>query len=727
MSSTGGQPIRVLHVEDEPAFADVVATYFERNHDCITVETVTSAREGLDHLAGASVDCIVSDHEMPGMNGVEFLRVVREEYPDLPFVMYTGKGNEEVASDAISAGVTEYLQKATGTDQYAVLANRIERAVEEYRATSALEESERMLSTLMGNLPGMAYRCRNEVGWPMEFVSDGCPDLTGYEPTELVEGDVDWGEDILVESERERLWESVQAALDEREPFEVTYRIRTADGRLKWAWEWGRGVFEDGDLVALEGIILDATERREREAELEQYRMLVENVGDAMYVLGPEGTIRMANRAMADYLGCDREEIVGSHASRFMPEEDVETGERVIQRLLTTGETWGTFEMEMIHADGTRSINEDKVAVLTDEDGSLLGSVGVIREITERIERERELGRYESIIEAVGDPVFALDETGIITFVNDAASDLSEYEPADLIGDHARELLSDEDWRRSVEAVQELRENEEMSYVTVEVEIVDADGSAIPAENHLALLSAEDGEGGVAGVIRDITERKLREKRLEEFASVVSHDLQAPLNLIDGRAELALETGDLDHVAEIVDAADRMDDLIEDILALAQKGQTVGELEPSSLERVANDAWAGIEAGRASLRVEGDLTLEADPDRLRDLLSNLFRNAVEHGSTGSDSPARQVESESTPSVSVTVGPLADGRGFYLADDGPGIPEDRREQVFEYGHTTDPDGTGLGLAIVENIIQAHGWSISITDAADGGARFEIVTG
>jgi PAS domain S-box-containing protein len=722
-------PITVLHVDDEPDFAELVGTFLERSHDDIDVVTATDAGEGLDVLSATVVDCIVSDYDMPGRNGLEFLEVVREQYPRIPFVLFTGKGNEEIASDAISAGVTEYLQKGGGTDQYTVLANRIERAVEEYRAKSALKESERMFSTLVSNLPGMAYRCRNAPDWPMEFVSEGCRELTGYGPEALTDGDVSWSEDVLEPADNERLWAEVQTALDRRESFEVTYPVVTAEGTERQVWEQGCGVYEDGELIALEGIVLDvsealsglvdvggdATARR----DLEQYRTLVENVGDAMYVLDTEGRIEMINRAMADYLGRDREAILGDHVSTFMAEPDVEHGTRLILDLLESDRSWDSFEMEVIHADGSRSLAEDKIAVLTDDEGEFVGSVGVIRDITERKARERELRRYETIIQAVGDPVFAADADGTLTFVNDAVTDLLGYDPDDLLGEHATELVAESDYDETRRHVRQLLDDDALSYATFELELFASDGTQVPTEVHLALLDDADSFEGTAGVIRDITERKQREQHLEEFASVVSHDLQSPLNVIEGRAELAVETGDVDHVENILSAAARMDRLVEDLLALAREGRTVGDTEPVVLSSVADRAWMGIETGDSELLVESGPTVEADPDRLTDLLSNLFQNSLEHSSMSG--PGRD-----DPGVTVRVGELDDPGGFYVADDGSGIDPDQRERVFDDGYTTSQSGTGLGLAIVENIAAAHGWAVRVTDSEHGGARFEVVT-
>jgi len=112
----------------------MAATFLERADDRFAIEPVTSASGGLDRLAGGEFDCVISDYDMPDRDGIEFLESVREEYPDLPFILYTGKGSEEVASDAISAGATDYLQKQSDTSQYTVLANRITNAVEQYRS-----------------------------------------------------------------------------------------------------------------------------------------------------------------------------------------------------------------------------------------------------------------------------------------------------------------------------------------------------------------------------------------------------------------------------------------------------------------------------------------------------------------------------------------------------------------------------------------------------------------
>lgn len=219
---------------------------------------------------------------------------------------------------------------------------------------------------------------------------------------------------------------------------------------------------------------------------------------------------------------------------------------------------------------------------------------------------------------------------------------------------------------------------------------------------------------GYGLIVRDVSELEAyasdlerKTDQLERFARVLSHDLRNPVAVATGYAELAQETGEPAHFREVLDALERIDETIEDLLTLSQEGEAIDDLEIVSLRSVVADAWStsDTEDRRLEADIDDDVRIRADPSRLRTLLENLFRNATEHGGE-----------------TIRAGSLADG--FFVADDGPGIPEDERETVFEHGYSTRTDGTGFGLAIVESIATAHGWSIAVTDGQDGGARFEV---
>jgi nitrogen fixation/metabolism regulation signal transduction histidine kinase len=221
---------------------------------------------------------------------------------------------------------------------------------------------------------------------------------------------------------------------------------------------------------------------------------------------------------------------------------------------------------------------------------------------------------------------------------------------------------------------------------------------------------------------RDVTDRverrrelEAKNERLERFAGIVSHDLRNPLTVAEGRLELLEdEVESEEHLAAISRAHERMRRLVEGLLTLAREGDI--EREPVDVGAVAERCWADIDEGGARVAVETSRTVRADRTRLRQLLDNLLRNAVEHGATGGRSDA---DSEG---LAVTVGDL-DG-GFYVADDGVGLPDWDGERLFERGHASDDGGTGLGLAIVARVADDHGWTVEADESDGGGARFEI---
>jgi signal transduction histidine kinase len=197
---------------------------------------------------------------------------------------------------------------------------------------------------------------------------------------------------------------------------------------------------------------------------------------------------------------------------------------------------------------------------------------------------------------------------------------------------------------------------------------------------------------------------------VDRLASILSHDLRNPLDVATARLRAGRETGDDEHFDRVERAHDRMERIIEDVLTLTRGSEYVDPEERVDLRAVAESAWSTVDTEAATLTVANGLPVTtADGDRSERLFENLFRNAVEHG----DDPE------------IVVGRLnADGDGFYVADDGPGIPPDERSVVFEPGYSSHDHGTGLGLSIVERIAEAHGWSVAAVEAETGGARVEI---
>ena len=208
------------------------------------------------------------------------------------------------------------------------------------------------------------------------------------------------------------------------------------------------------------------------------------------------------------------------------------------------------------------------------------------------------------------------------------------------------------------------------------------------------------------------TNAELREQneRLDEFASILSHDIRNPLAVAGGYVELAAETGNLDHLDEVKTCHARIETLIDQVLALARMEREPDAATELDVAGVATDALATVDIGDGEVVVDVDCTAHAERSALRQVFENCYRNAAEHA--GPD-----------PTIRVTC--LGDDAGFAIEDDGPGIPESEREAVFDRGYSNE-DGTGLGLAIVAEVAETYDWTVDVVDGLDGGARFEFRT-
>lgn len=465
--------IRVLLVDDEQDLVELGQLFLEREEDDMTVLVETTPKDALERLADERVDCVVSDYDMPSRNGLELLEGVRAEHPDLPFILFTGKGSEEIAADAVAAGVTDYLQKGTGNDQYTVLANRIKNAVSQYRAEQTLEGTTRWYSTIL------------------EHSSD--------------------------------------------------------------------------------------------------YVMVVDGNAQVTYVTSPIERV----------MGYKPSDVIGTDSFEFAHPDDKLAAAETLAEIIADPTVEKTVEFRAQHTNGSWRWLEVRGQNLLD-DPVINGIMVNVRDITERKERERAVKRQT--------------------------------------------------------------------------------------------------------------------ERLEELTSFLTHDLRNQVNVLNGRIELAREDAQAESLEECSQVIDRISQMVDDFSDLAQKGRIPTETNQVSLSNLARTAWSGVMPASATLHIEDEITLEADKDRFRSVLENLFRNARYHADE---------------SVSIEIGALEreerSSNGFYVEDDGPGIEADLADSVFESGVTTAENGEGMGLAIVKQIAEAHGWTVSVTDGTDGGARFEFLTG
>lgn len=258
--------IRVLHVDDEPDFAELAGTFLEREDDRFHVTAAPNAREALDRLATNGFDCVVSDFEMPGPNGIEFLRSVREQHTDLPFILFTGKGSEEVASEAISAGVTDYLQKQSGTEQYKLLANRIANVVEQYRAERSLERARRRFRTLVDETTDVILVV--DANGTISYATPSAERILGREPDELVGSN--GFEPVHPENQAEVMAEFTSLIENPEERHSVEFRYQRPDESWVWLEARGRNLRDDPVIDGIVVYVRETTDRKQHERELER-------------------------------------------------------------------------------------------------------------------------------------------------------------------------------------------------------------------------------------------------------------------------------------------------------------------------------------------------------------------------------------------------------------------------------------------------------------------------
>ncbi|WP_210409007.1 GAF domain-containing protein [Halorhabdus rudnickae] len=1089
-----GTDIAVLHVDDDPDFAELTATYLQREDDRIVVETATSAVDGLARLSEIDVDCIVSEYDMPGRDGIEFFEAVREDHSEVPFILFTGKGSEAVASRAISAGITDYLQKQGGTSQYVLLANKIVNAVDTTRSRERAEAVSRIREILREiNQDLVRARSREAIE------SAVCRTISQVDPYRLAWIGVDEGDSgqqihfRASAGDATGYLEAVPSVIEATDattaPVRRAFRDRelattqsipvdpSADTWQTLAREYDiRGVaaipllYEDtlyGVLTVYSGCaeFIDDRERdllvelgqdvahaihrveserelREQRADLRLYEHVVESSSDLLAGIDREYTLIFANERYREFhgIGADdvgdlplpdvlgdqwdaaieqREEavlngnVLSYEIERAGPDGEPRTfsvrdyplrdddgtiigvvgsmrditkrteRERELRRLkerldlavdaagigiwdwdvrtdtVQFNDQWATMlesspadidshidawearvhpddlpaarEKFQAHLSGETADFDDELRVRTDDDswlwircvgrlvdrdeqGDPIRAVGINLDIDERKQREQALAesecRYRSLFESNPAVVWVEDFSAVREYVESLRGEVDDVqayieanpaevhtilelveildvsaEAVDRYGAPSKEALmanvdelftpeayaaNAELWRRladgethfrvqtvaqtfdgdrmdeildvrvpdanaddysrvyltaidvtdrerreqKLEALHDvataLQACESAEYVydrTIEAseEILEFDLSAIDIEadgtlrtvalsadapeNATAELSVGDGvvtetyrtgesllvddvqthpaahsQGpfrsrisvpiGEHGVFQAVAEqpgafdesdlelaellvshaesaldRLEHERRLErhnerlaEFASIVSHDLRNPLSVARGNVELLAQEYDAGALDTVMDAHERMETLIDDLLGLTLERDRGIDIETLDLGELAERCWETVATADATLVLETEQAVRADRSQLQHVLQNLFGNAVEHGSTSPDSQVRQDAVEhGGGAVTVTVGDLEDG--FYVADDGPGISADERSTVFDVGYSTD-DGTGYGLAIVERAVDVHGWEIAITESHDGGARFEI---
>ena len=689
-----GEQLAVLLVDPDEACRDAVREFAARRRPVLTVRGVADIESALTVLRADPIACVVSEFELQDGDVDDLATRLSREGIDVPVVVFTDRGPAAVSGTAFHSGAADFVQKPADGD-YGFLLDKVQGAVERDVAGTPGGRNR------LGEAPDAAQL--------VALLDDG--------------GEVTWQTGELPDVDAEDSIEGLVEALAEGDRFRSALGRAAAAGEAdEWVWprtDAGAVEHRSVPLPALEdvarlSVFRDVTEERRIREEHHTFQQLLDTARDGLYTLDSNGYYRYVNRSMAAQLGYEPAEMLGMHASEPLTAESYEEGQAHVRDLVADEERESeVLELTVRTNEGETMPVAIHFAPLYDDDGTYDGLVGVLRDISERKEREQRLRESERRYRALAEN---LPNGAVAMFDADIRYSLVEGELFERLDRDAEDFedtpiadVHDESYvERHLAAFEGVFDGERSAF--------EFSHRGRIYRTHLVPLRNEAGAitSGLS-LILDVTERREHERELErqnerlsEFASIVSHDLRTPLTTARGHLELAADECDPENLDTIEGALDRMESLIEDTLEMARGSQMVTEIEPVDVGPLLDRCWEGIPAEHARLELVDGFVVGADEDRLQQVFENLLRNAIQHGGD---------------EVTIRVGSI-DETGFYVSDDGAGLSESEREQVFDRGFSTAESGTGYGMAIVAEIAEAHGWEIAAAESEFGGARFEI---
>ncbi|ELZ54521.1 MULTISPECIES: PAS domain-containing sensor histidine kinase [Halorubrum] len=444
-----------------------------------------------------------------------------------------------------------------------------------------------------------------------------------------------------------------------------------------------------------------------------------------------DGEVLFAGPSVPDVVGVERDALVGSDLLERVHPSDRDPVAEALSAVAATR----TVTHRIRRASGGYAWVESVVdEELAEEFG---GRVVTVR----RVDVDRTFPeRYRAFLEYGSDLVTVVDGDGVVVYESPSVEEVLGYEQGSTVGRSPLGYVHPDDRERVTERFYRAL-NEPEAAPTLEYRYRTADGNWVWLESRTRSLPADSPVGELLVNSRDVSERKARERRLSDrnerldrFASIVSHDLRNPLSVIRGSIEMARLRGETDPLERGERAVDRIDQLVSELLTLARQGTGMDEPTEFGLASVAHEAWETAAEGDddAELAVARDARVYGDRGRVRQALENLFRNATEHAKPDATERAKPDATEPTEAVAdtdeadaadgddeaLTVLVTATDGGFLVADDGTGVDPDDRESVFDSGFTTRADGTGYGLDIVREVVESHGWEVTLRRDSEG---------
>ena len=713
--------IRVLYVDDEPSLLDIGKVFLERAGN-FEVTTAISAPEAIRLLEKQRFDAIISDYQMPEMDGIQFLVEVRNRFGQIPFILFTGRGREQVVIQAINSGADFYLQKGGDPKaQFAELSHKIMQATSRKKAEVALVQSEERLRTMIEQSP-LSIQMLSPDGRTVQ-VNGAFEKLWGITLADLKDYNMLKDEQLISLGIMHYIKKGFSGEACKIPPVQYNTHESVGVGEKRWVLSHIYPVRDPAGII--HNIVVmhqDITEQKKAEEALQESegfnRNLIENIPDYLLIYDQQGTILYTNPLFPIKFGFAPEETIGSPII-----EHVAPDHRNLIRTMMTRRVSETiippYEVSILKKDGSAVTvivkgtyiqfhNRDAVLVL-------------MNDISERKRMEETLSKserlYQTLANSSPDMIYLVDHEGVIQYINPLAAQIFGHTPADLIGKRTDKIFPQEIARHYMEEINLVVTTKAQRHIEILEQF--PGGARWISTRLVPILDPGKEDIQILGISTDITERKQAEEllfkinqKLNVLSQLTRKDLTNQIFVLNSYLELTKnQLAGQDRIIETLQKGVQEVRLIQETIEFTKDFQDMGAKPPKwqNMKMALLFGLSHISIGNIQHSIETEnLEIFADP-LLEKVCQRLFENSVKHG----DHVTRiRIWHMATP----------DGATIFFEDDGIGISAEKKEQIF-----LRSDGTRASmrsLIFVREILDITGITIRETGEPGKGARFEM---
>jgi PAS domain S-box-containing protein len=708
--------ISLLLVDDEDELLSVARHFLGKSGE-IDLATSASSPDALEMHRNQPFDAILFDLRMPGMDGIEFLKKLREGGDMTPFILLTGKGGEQAAMEALNGGADFYLAKGGDPEAlFAEIERMVRLAVKNHRTENALRESEQRYRTIF-EITGSAIAILDQNGIIL-LANTEAQSIFGYTQQELGEG-IHWSTFIPAD-ERPRITEFWRLLYQDPAWSSQRFEARLVDrkGRIRYGIISAKLIPGTGNCVV---SVTDITGLKKAEEKLSisenLYRTIFSTTGTATAILDEGGMIILANGEVEPLLGFPPRELEGrTHWSSFIPPDELPRLSEYFRLLLVDpASSIQHYEARLVDRWGTVRHGIFSVALIPGSRNCVLSIIDItdLKKAEDALRESEE--KYRTLVERANDGILVVQDY-VIRFSNSRAAEMWGGVPGDLVGRQFMDLMDPDEIPRIL-GIYRSRLSGKATPQIYDTVLHRRDGVVLHLGINAGTITYK-GSPATLVFVRDITERKKDEedlitahRKLNLLSSITRHDIRNQLMVILGYTELLRQEARPDQAKRIIAAVDDAARMIQHQIEFTREYQEVGIHAPvwQDLREVIVRAGGRFTLGRVKLLIEIDgVGLFADP-LLERAFYNLIDNALRHGDT-------------LTRIRFTAAEGATGLAITCGDDGVGIPPQDRERIFSPGFSRT---TGYGLFLVREILGITGISIHEEGAPGKGAHFRIL--